>query len=431
MTPKQLRKAQAALSVLLKASNLMTEYQAFKAFGTMESIYRRVKTPNGSIVCFSGKALDSFESLSRLVRQILPSRGDVETSDVDLACKEVLGRWYENGVAESVESFIDEVDEVVGSFVNDYEFYSSLSGIKFTDLDSFSVGQVVINKPCLSVLESSFAQDALVNIAWRETNHGLWLSARVKGSKAYAERRFFELVKATCGLLALACAVGLERGGAEVRLVPGLEGRAKPGTVTWFSINSSSKLLSLKTSFDGVNSLEFTREHADYLASCDWFEIIARTIRSDSKGDAEDALCRALYWYFDAQADSSIEMRFVKYWSCIECMFVIDSSKVTEQIRRGLTAMLCYGRHRYSPPEGLRAIDRRVAQLYQLRSDAVHDARHDHIVLRDVVDVSKWAAFTLIEVSMMISKGMVNRSQLKDEVECIHKFHGSTVIKSA
>lgn len=417
--------------MLLKASNLMTEYQAFKAFGSMESIYRRVKTPNGSIVCLSNKASESFENLSGLVWQMLPGRGDVESSDVDLSCKQVLGRWYEDGVVKGVECFVSEVEEVVASFVSEHDFYSTLSGIEFTDLESFSIGNVVISKPCFGILKSSVAQDAVINTAWGETKHGLWLSARVKGSPDCAERRFFELAKATCGLLALSCTVCLERGGAAVRLVPGLEGRFKPGAVTWFSINSNSNLLRLKTSFDGIQCLDFTREHADSLASCEWFKAIACIIQSDARGDAESALCRALYWFFDAQADTSLEMKFVKYWSCIECMFSISKSKVTEQIRRGLTALLCYGRHRYSSPEAWELIDRRVVQLYQLRSDAVHDARHDHIVLRDVVDVSKWAAFILIEISMMISRGMVSRSQLKSDVECIHKFHGSTTVKSA
>ncbi|WP_256676026.1 HEPN domain-containing protein [Pseudomonas sp. Kh13] len=430
MAPKQLRQAQAALSVLLKAANLMTEYQAFKAFGTMESIYRRVKAPNGSIVCFSNKALESFECLSGLVWQMLPGRGVVESIDIDLACREVLGRWYEDGIANTVECFIGEVEEVAANFVGEYDFYSTLSGIKFTDFDSFNIGGVVISKPCLSVLKSSVAQDGVIDSAWRETKHGLWLSARVKGSPNSAERRFFELVKATCGLLALSCTVCLERGGAAVRLVPGLEGRFKPRAVTWFSINSNSNLLHLKTSFDGIQCLDFTREHADSLVSCEWFKAITCIIQADARGDAESALCRALYWFFDAQADTSLEMKFVKYWSCIECMFSISKSKVTEQIRRGLTALLCYGRHRYSSPEAWELIDRRVVQLYQLRSDAVHDARHDHIVLRDVVDVSKWAAFILIEISMMISQGMVSRSQLKADVECIHKFHGSAAVKT-
>ncbi|HDS1736252.1 TPA: hypothetical protein QEM55_003299 [Pseudomonas putida] len=396
----------------------------------MESVYRQVKTPKGDIVCFSNAALESFERLSGLVWQTLSGKEYVDASDIDLVCKEVLGRWYEDDVVDSVECFFREVEDVAVRCVSEHEFYTALSGIEFVDLDGFNIGSVVISKPSFGVLKSSVAQDAVINAAWKETKHGLWLSARVKGSPNNAERRFFELAKATCGLLALSCAVCLKRGGAAVRLVPGLEGRFKPGAVTWFSINSNSKLLHLKTSFDGIQRLDFTREHADSLVACEWFQAIIRIIQSDARGDAESAVYRALYWFLDAQADTSLEMKFVKYWSCIECMFSISKSKVTEQIRRGLTALLCYGRYRYSNPEGWGLIDRRIVQLYQLRSEAVHDARHDHIVLRDVVDVSKWAAFILIEVSMMISRGMVSRLQLKADVECIHKFHGTTPVKS-
>lgn len=423
MTPKQLRAAQADLQVLLKPANLMSEVQSFKKFGFMESLRREVRTPNGTKVCFSDRAVVSYSRLANVIAAELPSREFVELGDIKGACKSVLGRWYEDDISGDVARYVEEVESLVSQSVRVREYYSPLSGLEFLDLQEFKFGGVVVHKPRLEVLESSVGLDAVICSAWQQTNHGLWLTAKVKGSADYAERRFFDLAKVTCGLLALCFTINLDRGGAAVRLIPAQEGRYKPGAVTWFSVDAESRTLNLKTSFEGLQRLDFTHEHATSLLECEWFHELVRISQSDCGNDAESSLRRGLHWFFDAQADTSLDMKFVKYWSCIECMFSKGKLKVTEQIRRGLTSLLCYGRYRYAKLEDWKSLDRRVVELYALRSVAVHDAQHGHVELPDVVDVSKWAAFILMEVSMMISRGMQNRTQLKEEVECIQEFH--------
>lgn len=425
MTSKQLRAAQADLQVLLKSSELMSEIQAMKSCDFMERLRREVRTPSGYKVCFSDRAAKSFERISSIADEVLPSRELVEAGDIAHACKAVLGRWYEEGVADNIGCFFKEVEGVVLQSISVHKFYSSLSGLEFKDLNELKFGDVIIHRPSLEVLESSVAQEIVISSAWKEMNYGLWLTVEVKGSPNHAERRFFEIAKATCGLLSLAFTTCLDRGGAAVRLIPSVEGRFKPGAVTWFSVNTSNQLLSLKTSFDGFQALEFTEDHATTLLDCEWFQELVRISQSDTGNDAERALRRGLYWFFDAQADTSVEMKFVKYWSCIECMFSISKNKVVNQIRNGLTAVLSYGRYQFSKPESWRSLDSRVICLYNLRCNAVHDAQHDHVASQDVIDVSKWAAFVLMEVSMMISRGMESRLQLKEEIGRIQQYHSS------
>lgn len=431
MTPKQLRSAQFDLQVLLKPANLMSEVQSFKKLGFTESLRREVRTPNGTKVCFTDRALESYTRLTSIIEEKFPSRELVELGDIKSACKSVLGRWYEDDVNGDVARYIEEVESLVSQSIRLHEYYSPLSGLELVGLQEFNVGSVVIHKPRLDVLESSIGLDVVINSAWQQTNHGLWLTAKVKGSACRAERRFFDLAKVTCGLLALSFTTILERGGAAVRLIPAQEGRHKPGAVTWFSVDADSRVLKLKTSFDGLQRLDITQEYATSLLECEWFQEIVRISQSDSGNDAESALLRGLHWFFDAQADTSMDMKFVKYWSCIECMFSIGKVKVTEQIRRGVTSLLCYGGYRYAKLEEWKCLDLRVVELYGLRSVAVHDAQHGHVELPDVVDVSKWAAFILMEVSMMISRGMQNRVQLKEEIDCIQEFHYSPKFNTA
>ncbi|UVL23723.1 HEPN domain-containing protein [Pseudomonas donghuensis] len=430
MASKELRQAQTELQVLLKSKHLMTEMQAFKSFDFMERLRREVRTPNGSKVSFTDRAVKSFECLISITAGTLPSKGLVESGDIAQAYKSVLGRWYEEGVPGDVSLFLDEVELVLTQSIRVHEFYSALSGLDLKGFDDFKLGSVVVQKPCRELVESCVAQDAVADLTWRETSYGLWLSTQIKGSSSCAERRFFELAKLTCGLLAIAFTLGLGRGGAVVRFIPGLEGRYKPGAITWFSVEATTRELNLKTSFDGVQRLELTQEFASFLQDSDWFPELVRISQLDAGNDAEQALRRALYWYFDAQADTSLEMKFIKYWSCIECMFSVGLTKVTQRIKKGVTGLLCYGGYQYSKPEDLQSLAVRVGKLYQLRCDAVHDAKHDHVGFHDVVDVSKWAAVVVIEVSMMISLGMDKRTQLKEQIDRFHEYHAATKFKA-
>jgi len=421
--PKQLRSAQQDLDVLFKPSELMGEVAALKSLQFMERLRREVKTPNGSKVYFSEKANNSFHRLFTIVSLVLPSKQSLEPEDIYAGCKTVLGRWYEQDGSRSAEVYINEVESVVALLVSDHKFYSALAGLAFEGFDELEVGKVSFHRPRLEVLETSVAQDGLAEMAWREMNYGLWITVRITGSWAYAERRFFEHVKVTCGLLALAFTTTLERGGAAVRLIPSIEGRFRPGATTWFSVESHSNNLHLKTSYDGFQRLNLKRDHVESLLTCDWFRELTRIGQLDFGNDVEQAVRRGLYWFFDAQTDNSIEMKFVKYWSCIECIFSIGKIGVTGKIRRGITSLLTYGGYHFSNPGEWEVLDRRVSKLYDLRSSAVHDARYDHISMKDVVDVSKWAAFVIMEVSMLITGGFTTRKKLQEEVDRLQKFH--------
>lgn len=425
MTPKQYRSAQADLKVLFKRSALMSDYDAFKSYGLFESLRREIRTPGGMKVCLSDDAKISFERLSVVIEQVVPGKDLVESGDIYSACKLVLGRWYESEVYGDANRFVREVEDEISGLISVHSYYTTLSGLVLQGASEFKFGGVTVHKPKSELIYSAIGRDSVLDLAWQKMNYGLWITAEINGSAAYAERRFFELVKSSCGVLALAFSTGLEHGGLGVRLVPGVEGHYKPGAVTWFSVNDSTNILNLKSSFDGLQSLDFPKECAESLSTCDWFIELVRISQLHTGNDAERAVLRGLYWLFDAQADNILEMKFVKYWSCIECMFSLDKGKVTQQVRRGVLALLCYYRYQPYKAEEWGCLSRSIVRLYDLRSIAVHDAQHGHVTHQDVIDVSKWAAFILMEVSMMISKGMETRVQLKREVDYIHEFHAS------
>lgn len=175
---------------------------------------------------------------------------------------------------------------------------------------------------------------------------GLWIAGEVEGSVDYAENQFFNLVRVTCGLLAVSFTTVLERGAMSLRLQPMMIGRSRPTSANWFSYEVKSKVLRSTINMENLQGLTFDAEHAEGLSSCNWFNELIRIVNLESFNEMEGVVRRGIYWFFDAQSDSVLEMQLVKFWSCIECVFSIkeegSDNKTTDKIRKGLTAVLTY-----------------------------------------------------------------------------------------
>lgn len=168
----------------------------------------------------------------------------------------------------------------------------------------------------------------------------------------------------------------------------------------------------------GFQSITLDDGDVERLRASEWFVELTRIIQGGSDSDAENAVRRAIYWFFDAQADTSAEMQLVKFWSCIECFFSFENSgKTTTKIKRGLTALLTFGGYGFTTLETWRDLEREIDTLYELRSSAVHDARHSHVSDRDITTVSKWAAWAILEIAELISIGYKSRAQIKEQTD--------------
>ena len=420
---KKRRAAEFDLATLLKPKELMTELQALRTLDFMERLRREVRTPGGHSLCFSEKALESFLRLSDTVEEFLPSRSWLEPQDISSACKTALGRLYEEDTpSRDIASFLAMVEEIATESISTHRLYTSLAGLELEGIDEFSIGYLSIQKPDLETLKSCVANDSLINSTWKEMQHGLWVTAEVTGSLEYAERRFFDDVKIACGLLAVSFTTVLERGGAAVRLIPSMDGRFRPGAVSWFSFPTVSKVLCRTTNMTGFQRLTFNEQHKSGLLGCDWFQDLVRIIQNGKETDAELAVRRGIYWFFDAQTDTSPEMQLVKFWSSIECIFSIGKEETTKKIKRGLTVILTYGCYRFSDTANWCRLETDIGLLYDLRCGAVHDARHNHVKPEHVTTVSRWAAWVMLEVAKLIADGFDTRIKIKAEVDRVYEL---------
>ncbi|MFN1268289.1 hypothetical protein [Pseudomonas lundensis] len=421
ISAKKRRILEADLTALLKPTAFVPKLQAYKTLDLIERLRREVRTPGGHSLYFSDKGLESFLRLNDTVQEVLPSRSVLEPQNICVACKTALGHLYEQDApSRDIVSYMTEVDRIAQASISTYRFYTSLAGLEFEGVDEFSIGYLSIQRPDLDVLKRCVADDQLVTSTWKQMQQGLWVTAEVTGSSEYAQRRFFDDVKIACGLLALSFTTVLERGGAAVRLIPSMDGRFKPGAVSWFSFSTTSKVLRATTNMVGFKRLTFGEAHKSGLLSCDWYHDLVRITQNGKGSDAELAVRRAIYWFFDAQTDTSPEMQLVKFWSCIECFFSIGTSDTTKKIKRGVTAILTYGQYGFSEKSNWKRLEAEIGHLYDLRCGAVHMAEHNHVNDAHVTTLSKWAAWVLLEVVQLITDGFDTQVKIKAEVDRVH-----------
>ena len=172
-----------------------------------------------------------------------------------------------------------------------------------------------------------------------------------------------------------------------------------------------------------LHCFTLSNEHKTDLLNCYWFQSLTKIIQSKAEDDAGQAVKRAVFWFYDAQNDSAIEMRLVKYWSCIECFFSFENDgRTTDKIIRGMLTILTCGRHQFSSPEKWKTLERDINRLYSLRSRAVHDAKHNHVSWSDVNMISKWAAWVLLEVAQLITNGFKTRLSIKNEIDRVYEL---------
>lgn len=419
MNSKTIRSANSDLATLFRKKELAPASEVFKKFPVIENLYREITTPSGLSVYLSDKANTCFLRLVETVEAYLPSRNFILPDEIYQACKKELGRMYQQERPEiEINSFLSAVDNVLQKRIVKHRFYTTLDGLNLTGVENVHIGGLTIQRPNLEILKSTIANESMIESSWKSMQKGLWVSAEITGSRDFAEKRFFALVKAACGVLSVAMTTVLERGILGVRLTPIMDGRVRPSLATWFSIEISSNELCTSSSMKGFLALDMHDTNIEGLHESEWFSELGRIIQEDHATDLESAIKRALYWFFDAQGDTTQEMQLVKFWSCIECFFSFENAgEITTKIKRGLAALLTRGSYGFVNVDMAPQLEKDIGDLYDLRSRALHDAIHSHVTDRDITTLSKWAAWTILEFTAFVLNGVKTRGEVKDKID--------------
>jgi hypothetical protein len=136
----------------------------------------------------------------------------------------------------------------------------------------------------------------------------------------------------------------------------------------------------------------------------------------NQKTELQESIERALYWFADAHGDRNTTMRFIKLWSCAECFFAITDKDVTEANARGMATILTFAGYGVWKVEDYPRLKRRLKELYDLRSRAVHRAEFNGVKLQDLRDLSQWVAWVIISMMALSQRGYRTLEAIKEQV---------------
>lgn len=402
-----------------KATHTNFSHEELKKIDFISRLRRELKLSNGRTVYLTEKAEEALNEAIEIIIEILDPIREFDNNDIYKTCKQITAEIHSNEPEKiNTEFFIELTLEKLKPQIKEHFFAVTITGLELQKLEAYEIENLIIRKADRTILDECKSNQETIEHVWKRMQGRTWLTGVVRGSQNYAQQIFFEHSKKFSSVIAIAVASVSEWGASDTRIEPSIEGSHSGGPVTWFSYPTDSQSIQASWTWGRLNPTIVTKDILDDLCKeSDWFTPLLALLLNPPKTEIDSAIHRAAYWFYDAQADQANEMRLVKFWSCIECFFSFEKTKITSSIIDGLSLTLVYGGYHFIKPEKENFLRKRIEELYELRSQAVHDARHEHTTQRDVADVSQWAAWLIMTMLKLTESGYETRAQIKKETD--------------
>ena len=323
--------------------------------------------------------------------------------DIRAAARRVLRNLLSDGLQpEDGDEFIGLVSTEVNANIAIHTFVVPIYGLHLEAIDRLKLGEYEVARPdgdlVAQICTLKGKDREHLSKAMNAMSPYLWLIGSAKGTPDVAKTNFSSNAELIVGLLAVLSATTYEGGATGFRIGVIMAPERAYGRSVWMSTTDSNRRLTIHSQFAKTQALKLDVEAVASEGALGMvahgFELVSRP----AKNTIEDALIRAVLWFSDAQRDTVPTMQLVKYWSCVECFFNADDGRVVEPVVTGLVTTLVFGGYRFIPCDEYRKTWKRAEALYELRSTAVHQARHKHVLTKDVQDISQWVAWMIVTV---------------------------------
>lgn len=415
MTPKNKVRLDVAVAELFDGRGFFSP-KTLNDFKGMEVFSRELPLSGGRRVYFTDVGVKQLRTVVEVLRADRVLDGWVNEGDIYSVCRKLISELLSQGMApEDGAEFAILVTAKLNEQVKHFTFAVTMTGVAFEGVDEIALGELALRKPSVDVLAGCVAGDGVVDDALKQMGPGIWLCGTEQGTTGVAQQKFAKKAHRVAGLLSLIAASCAEWGATSFRITPVMAAAQNSQPAVWLSFPDDSKVLSFHKNFSDTQALRISADFLQLLEERDWFPRLVELINREPSNEVEEALIRAIYWFSDAQRDPVREMQLVKFWSCIECFFSFEREKTTRKVISGLAAVMVLGGYQFVPVLEHRSLKKQISKLYDQRSLAVHDARYGHVTQRAVADLSKWAAWLIINVMALAHHGYTTRALLLEQ----------------
>ena len=383
-----------------------------------DALLRMIQLSGHRMVQFTDSGFDEFKSIVKHIHSLRILGQDAGYSDIWNATKSVIESLLsENQRPDNGNELVQLVRGRIAPDVVKRNFAIPVYGIRLEANRPVKLGNFTVIPPTAESLKSAGLPVDKEHLAEAVKNlgHEPLIFGQVSGTSAAAEAKFRSKAELLLGLLAVFVGANYENGATGFRFGLRYSAESTQGKATYFSWKEQDKDAKVHMSFAIGQSLELN-EFEERLLDDSLFQRAVRAIEAESPSALEEAMVKALYWFWDAQRDAVPVMQFVKYWSCVETFFSTTDS-VVRSVSTGLATVLVAGGGDFFRPDEYASLKRRITKLYAMRCRALHGASYQHVTSRDVADLSQWTAWMLVTMASLLQRGYCSPGDVRVQTE--------------
>lgn len=421
MKPKQKRIVERDVESLFSPKAILPK-QTLEDIRQLGFFQPSIKFKGGTLY-LSEKAIAALSRLTDTVCGLKEISDSVSRNEVSWQVSKSHNDWIEKLLQPTGQEFIDGVVDTLSATVKDYQFLAQIEGLDLKGQAVIQLGSYRIQRSDRALFEAiQFGGNLDIDSVYDQFKDTLWLIGPAKGSDDVASERFEHMATLTVGTLAI-CGAVLYRGAIwrsrVCAIISPLEHRKAISILRWERGGDNP---SLKREWGREQDLPLDSQAIAHLNREYFLQRLASLPEQTDRSELEDAIVRSVYWFADAYRDPNPTMQFIKLWSCAECFFAIDKERVTDLNAKGFAVTLTFAGFRVIDVDDYPEFKRRVKELYELRSQAIHRAAFGHIKTKDLDDLSYWVAWVIISMVALSAQGYSTLRQVQAQTSRLDRL---------
>ena len=414
MTPKEKRIIELELKTLfsVKAFLVLNTIEEWKRIGLFHPSVRTEINMHP----LSDAGISALKRITGIMQRIPDLRNSCSPKEIAKQVHENYEGWIKRSLQPDAVEFIEDCCAALSSEVKERFHLVTLEGLELGDVDRLELGPISICKPDITILsEVQFGGAITQDWIQEEFANGVWLIGTSNGSPEISFQRFEHHTILIIGVLAVCGAILFEGSiwQSHLRAALSPHRQTMPTSILHWEAGGANPTVTRTWGED--KKLPLNAKLVAYLRKECFLDQLAELPVLIQKTELQVSIERALYWFADAHGDRNTTMRFIKLWSCAECFFAITDSDVTEANTRGMATILTFAGYGVWKVEDYPKLKRRLKELYDLRSRAVHRAEFDGVQLQDLGDLSQWVAWVIISMMALSQRGYRTLEAIKEQ----------------
>jgi hypothetical protein len=372
----------------------------------------------GNSLFLSSHGIDDLTKIGGLIKRETSVCNDILPDEINGFILENLEFWLNKNLRPNGEEFMVEFIRLAYKKVQNFKFLVPITGMDLKDLNELSIGAISIQRPDIEFFQK-FQFGELLNekLIYEQLSDSLWLTGCANGSPYKARESFQHKTILAVGILGIYGSILYKGQIWQTRVnatISSFDNRKTATSISWVGTGEN---LSYSRSWGPEQDLPFTAESLAYLKETCFLEQMGALIDNPRPSELDISILKSIYWFSEVYKDRNPIMQFTKLWVCAESFFSGDKEKIVSSNVKGITAILLFAGFNVITPEQSKTTKKRIEDLYDLRSRALHQATFHEISNKDLCELSHWIAWVIISMVALSQKGYKTNRQVMEQVE--------------